>query len=278
MIIRGASEGQVQAGIAREVNGIGLLSIISTPRVLPKRQLLLEDFLAMSYTARVLFRATLMVGLTAGILVPNASAGSVSVNFGGAVTAELPNKTLPGHVLLKDTITNSSFAYNSADLSSSSPATGTYLFKGTAGDEVFNLNVNTPGFSPSVWNDGYNGAGSLFELQLSKLSSTTTLVLTIGTYGGSQGGKSGGSFQMTFKSTTYTAGLSLPTATTISSFLLTSANLTWDPGNDGWGGVANEFNGQSVPEPASLLLLGIPVTLAAVGFAVSRGRNRTRVC
>src|ERR1017187_1708650 len=191
----------------------------------------------MRISAQAFLNSTLLLFLTAGLLVPDAAAGSVFVQFAGKVTGTLPGDTYPGNVATNDTIsTNSSFAYNPAAFSLKTSTTGTYVLNGTNPTaQSFTLDVNTPGFSTTVWSDGYLGNPNAFTLTMSKSGSTTTLDLHVATYGGTAeaGSKVNASIDLVFTTTTYTAGLALPTSTNLSKFLLTNAALTWDPPGGG---------------------------------------------
>jgi hypothetical protein len=198
------------------------------------------------------------------LLVSDAVAGSVNVFFGGSVVGALPGDTFPGNVRAGDAInTNSAFGYNS----SQTGLNGKYVFTGSA--QSFTLNVKTPGFPTTLWSDGFSGSPNNFTITMSKSGSTSKMDLHIATAGGTAeaGSKINAAVDLVLTSTTYTGGITLPTATTINSFLLTPASLTWDPpglGGEGFTGYIDIFNGQTVPEPSSLVL-------AIVGFATCTG-------
>src|SRR5271166_3149896 len=87
--------------------------------------------LAMRIAASAFLQSTLLLAIFAGLLVPDALAGGLTVNFSGKVTGTLPGDAYPGNVQTNDTITNSFFAYNPAQATGNS-TTGVYTFTGTA--------------------------------------------------------------------------------------------------------------------------------------------------
>jgi len=245
----------------------------------------------MRIIVRALFHATLMVALAGGILVPNASAGSlITTTFGGSVKA-LPGYNFPNYVAAKDIILdpNSSFSYGTP--SSGTGASGVYTFA-NSGSAGFALNVATPGQPTTLWSDTYAGSPATFTISMAVSGTTTTLTILADTLGGSQsGGKVNPSVTLVLTSTTYTGSgvfgrKALPTGGTgsasLSAFLTTTGNLTWDPGGVGdqqalgFGGTINSFDGTAtVPEPSSAVLLGVAAATCGMGFAVSR-RKRAR--
>ena len=70
----------------------------------------------MRISARTFLLSTMLLFLTAGLVVPAASAGTVTVQFSGTVANKVVN--FPANVLAGDTISSSSFTYTST------PATG----------------------------------------------------------------------------------------------------------------------------------------------------------
>jgi PEP-CTERM motif len=238
-----------------------------------------------------LMRYVLAPLLAVVVLVPGAFAGGVSVSFSGTVTGELSGKTYPGNVNTGDAITNSSsFSYLASDATYDA-LTHVYTFSGV--NEGFSLTVSTSG-TPSKWTDGYNypDTPDAFTIKMAVSGATTTMTMTIDTYGGTAeaGSKTDAYVTLVLTSTTYTGGTALPEAAssgvatdlTINAFFLTTASLTWDPGGpgggggQGFGGTINEFNGQSVPEPSSFVLMGVATAAGGVGLAVSRQRRRAR--
>lgn len=144
----------------------------------------------------------------------------------------------------------------------------------------------------TLWNDGYAGGSAAFTITMTVSGTTTTLDLHAVTFGGTQaGGKTNPSVDLILTSTTYTgSGLlgkkALPTAGTgaasLSAFLTTTGSLKWDPGGVGeqqalgFGAILDNFDGiATVPEPSSVVLLGVAVATCGTGFAVSR-RKRAR--
>ena len=246
----------------------------------------------MKILVRALSHTALMVALAGGILVPNARAGSlITTTFGGTVTS-LPGYAFPNYVLAGDMISpnndnGSSFSYGTP--SSGTGATGVYTF-GTAGSAGLSLQVGTPGQPTTLWSDSYAGSPAAFTITMTVSGTTTTLDLHAVTLGGTQaGGKTNPSVDLYLTSTTYTGSgvygrKALPTGGTgtasLSAFLTTTASLRWDPGGVGeqqalgFGGIITNFDGIStVPEPSSVVLLGVAAATCGIGFAVSRRKH-----
>ncbi len=231
----------------------------------------------MRISARAFFRSSLLLSLTAGLLITDAVAGSISVNYGGTVAGVLPGDSFPGNVKISDVITNnSSFAYNPAQTPNTNLPSGKYTFTGTA--QGFSLFVNTPGTSTTFWSDAYLGNPNTYMIIMTKSGSTTTMDIHVAMQGGPTlaGAKTKALLDLDLVSTTYTGGLALPNSTTINAFLLTPAKLIWDPpgaqgvGDQGFTGFIDVFNGQTVPEPSSLVLAIVGVATCTGGILISR--------
>jgi hypothetical protein len=234
----------------------------------------------MRIRSRTFLQSTLMLSLMAGLSVPNAAAGNITVNFSGNVTGELPGASYPGNVNAdgkQDPILSSSFVYATSGFTS--PSAGVYTLTGLSGNS-FSLNVSTLN-GTSGWSDFYLGNPNVFKITMTKSGTTTTLDLHVATLGGTaEAGPKGSAFMdLVFTSTNYTGGLALPTSGTVflQDFCTTKAMLTWDPiGPQGVQGFFSDnisgfiVNGQSIPEPSSLVLgLGALATCAA-GVLFSR--------
>lgn len=231
----------------------------------------------MRMNARALLRSTLLLFLASGVFVPAAAAGSITVNFSGNVTGELPGDTYPGNLAAGDAIVSSSFTYAIPTINTGTGSSATYTLTSLPGNTM-SLNVSTPGFTPSGWSDFYLGSPNVYTVTVSKSGSTTTLDLHVATLGGTAeaGSKTNASIDVILTSTTYTGGVNLPTtAAQFLTFATTKATLNWDPPGAGEGFYSNNIqvntiNGQSVPEPSSLVLGVGALATGAAGFFVSR--------
>jgi len=247
----------------------------------------------MRISARAFLLSTLLLSVMAGLLVPDAAAGStitVFVNFDGKVTGKAGAASFPGNVNAgptgtQDTISSSSYFEYSLLPNS---ATGKYTFTGLSDSQNFSLTVNTPfpsgPYTGDQWSTSYTGASGLFVIQMSVAPTTkvTTMTLTMATTGGSAQAKTGASGTLVFTSSTYATttgtdgGLALPTGMvngvpgTISSFQTTAGSLTWDPGGIGVSGPSQIIGQQSVPEPSSLVMGAGAIAMCAAGVLISR--------
>jgi hypothetical protein len=259
----------------------------------------------MGMSVRAFLRSTLLVVLTAGTMAPGAVAGSVSSYFGGTVEGALAGDSYPGNVAFGDAINGSvsSFVYNTANVKSGSVLNPVYVFTDTASGQGLNIQVTTPTVTPpnvatNFWSDSYNGGTSTstsatFQITMAKSTTGGVTTTTMTIYASTNGGpteateKSNAFMTLVLASTTYTGGLALPTASgstpstaSISAFLNIPAQLTWDPnpigaqqgGGQGFGGYINNFNGQSVPEPSSFILMGVALATGGCVLAISRRR------
>jgi hypothetical protein len=226
----------------------------------------------MIISTRSFLKLTTLLCLTAGLLLPDAGAATVSVNFAGFVKGELPNATFPGNVQAGDAITlNSAFGYNSLQTGIG----GKYTFTGIT--QTFSLFVNTPGFTTSAWSDGYAGSPATFMITMTPSGGTTTMDIHIATFGGTAeaGSKANAFVDLVLTSNSYTGGTALPNTVTIGAFLLDSANLIWDPpgiqqnDDEGFTAIINNFNGVLVPEPPGLVLGAVAMACVG-GFLICR--------
>jgi hypothetical protein len=241
--------------------------------------------------AGTVLRSASLAAVVFGMLSGNAIAGStggVSVSFAGSVIGKPSGDSYPGNVNTGDAITNSSsFSYLASDATENA-LTHVYTFSGV--NEGYSLTVSTTG-TPSKWMDGYNypDTPEAFTIKMAVSGATTTMTMTIDTYGGTAeaGSKTDAFVTMVLTSTSYTGGTALPEPTssttptdlTINAFFLSTASLTWDPGGgpspQGFVGIIDKFNGQGVPEPSSLILMGVAMATGGIGLAISR-RKRSR--
>jgi hypothetical protein len=119
-------------------------------------------------------------------------------------------------------------------------------------------------------------------------TTTTSMTIYASVFGGptEQSAKTNAFMTLALFSTTYTGGLALPTAlnstpssASISAFLNVPAQLTWDPGpvsgqqdGQGWLGDIDQFNGLTIPEPSSFILMSVALATCGAGMAISRRR------
>jgi hypothetical protein len=246
---------------------------------------------------RALFHASLPVALAVGMLVPGAVAGSINTTFGGKVVGVLSGDTYPGNVATGDTISEvaSSFSYTPTSTFYTKTVVGgadVYTYTTTLAGQGLSLEVLTPtttapNTATNFWSDSFNGPGTStpsvpieFQITMSASTSgsktTTTMSVHSSTYGGpnEDSAKVDASITLVLQSTTYTGGLALPgTAALLGDFLTTAGALTWDPPGQGFTGTLTSFDGvaiQSVPEPSSLILLGVAMATCGMGVAISR--------
>jgi hypothetical protein len=218
--------------------------------------------------------------LLAGSLVSELSAATiVSVNFSGSITSVSSAATEATGVIVGNTITGS-FSYDSTQ--SGNTSTGDFTFTGSGKAHTMTFKIfNSAG--QQVFTDSYSGNTTAYyaaKLTFISSSSGTTLDLkgdTIYKQGlGVTGAGPPPAFDLTLNNPTngggYTSGhLPLPTTSTISNFLRTTGSLEWDPHDQNFTAIINEFNGQSVvPEPSSLVLAILAMLTCTVGFSISR--------
>jgi hypothetical protein len=222
----------------------------------------------MRISAPELLRSSFLLFLLAGPLAMDAAAGSVNVSFSGLVNPPASGITLPAHVLPNDAITGS-FSYNSAQTGSN----GVYSFTGPI--QSFLYSISTPGYNPALFSDQYSGSPNTFKITITDTGTKgATLDLHALTIGGSQSPKAGGGFvDMLFTSSTYT-GHALPQSQAAfdSAFATSVATLTWDPNGIGFTATIFYIDGLFVPEPSSLGLATVAITICA-GAALVRRRK-----
>jgi hypothetical protein len=207
---------------------------------------------------RAIFRSTLALALAAGMLVPNATAGQVTVTFQGTVTGAGTGVHLPTNVQVGQTISGY-FTYNPLQTGSS----GNYNFAGTGQSEIFSIPIlnNTATFSGQNSNVAPNNVyavkitdtgvkGATFDVSVDMINTA--------------GKTTGTTCDILFTSSTYT-GVALPQtqAAFTAAFASSTAKFNWDPDGDGIGADINIINGQAVPEPSSMVL----ALVAMAGFA-----------
>jgi hypothetical protein len=229
----------------------------------------------MRKSGRVVLWSTVLVALTAGILAPSAQAGSLITTFGGIVSGTQTG-TFPANIAVNDVISASSVFQYSPTGFAPNPVNGKYVFTSTSVSQSFGVTVDypTPNTFPSPsWTANYvPGASASFFIQMSRLNSTTVqMEVFASTNAGTSGTKSGAFVELFLTSTKYTLTTLPTTQATLSEFLLTPGRLVWDPpGTPGFEGFINIFNGNSVPEPSSLVLLSVATAACGIGFVVSR--------
>jgi hypothetical protein len=233
----------------------------------------------MRKSRRILLQSTVLVALTAGILAPSVQAGSLVTTFGGHVTGTQTG-TFPANVATNDVISTSSVFQYSPTGFAPNPVGGKYVFTSTSTSQSFGVTVNypTPNTFPSPsWTANYvPGATASFFIQMSRLNTTTIqMEIFASTNAGTDGTKSGAFVEMFLTSTKYTTTTLPTTQATLNEFLLTTGTLVWDPlgpaGNTpGFTGLIDNFNGNSVPEPSSFLLLSVATAACGIGSVISR--------
>jgi hypothetical protein len=219
----------------------------------------------MRISARVVFQLALLPAVAAGLLVPGASAGQVSITFGGSVTGPGKAASLPTNVAVGEAISGY-FTYTYP----ASGSSGSYSFAGTGQTLLFSIPIlnNTATFSDQNSNVSPNEYTITIKDTGSKGATFDLFVDEINTYGK----PSGATLDLLFTSSTYT-GLALPSSSAAftAAFAFTNGKFQWDPGGEGIGGNLNVINGQTVPEPSSLILVVMAmVTCAAASASIAR--------
>jgi hypothetical protein len=237
----------------------------------------------MRKSARIYLQSTLLVAVTAGILVPSVQAGSIGSTYGGFVSGTTTG-TFPANVALNDIIsTSSSFGYAVAD--AGIPVAGKYVFTSTSIKESFGVLVNYPtpnSFSANSWSDNYVPSSSAtFFIQMSKSGSTVTMDIHA-TGNGGTGSKATSTIDLILTSTVYTTTILPQTQAQLSEFFTTAARLVWDPspitgqGTPEFEGVINIFGGvavATVPEPSTFVMMSVATVTCGIGLAISRRRR-----
>ena len=226
----------------------------------------------MRIRARAVFRPMLLLFVGAVLLVPDASAGQVTITFGGTVTGTGTGISFPPNVQVGQSISGY-FTYNVP----ASGTNGTYNFAGTNQSLIFSIPIlgNTSTFS------GQNS-------NVAPKNTYTVKIVDTGVKGATfdvaadlinAAGKTGVTCDILFTSSTYT-GVALPASSAAFSaaFAKTTAKFNWDPGGLGIAADINIINGEAVPEPSSLVLAVIGMAACTVGsVVVSRRRKAAKV-
>jgi hypothetical protein len=219
----------------------------------------------MTKRARVHLHSTLLAALMVGLVVPVASAGSVTITFGGTVTGPGTGATLPSNaqgnpVLVGDTISGY-FTYNSATVGN-----GTYVMAGTGQTLLFSIPVaNNTTFSDSNNN---TSPKNVYQIVTSGTGKGASLNMSADmvTAGGKPTGATTIDLIFTSTNAAYTGGLPASAAAFTSDFS-GPAKFFWDPGNVGIGG---NIAVTGVPEPSSVILMGVAMATLGMGLAISR--------
>ncbi len=219
----------------------------------------------MTTRERVFLRSTLLATLMVGLFVPDASAGSVTITFGGVVTGPGTGATLPSNssgnpVLVGDTISGY-FTYNSA-----AAGNGTYVMAGTGQTLLFSIPVaNNTTFSDSNNNTSPNNVYQIVTTGTGK-GAALNMSADMVTAGGKPAGATTIDLIFTSTNAAYTGGLPATGAAFLSDFSQ-NAKFFWDPGGSGIGGNINMLG---VPEPSSFILMSVAIATLGTGVAISR--------
>jgi hypothetical protein len=204
------------------------------------------------------------------LLVPCASAGQVTNTFNGTVTGPGPGITLPPNVAVGESISGY-FTYTTMPTS----GTGVYNFAGTGQSFIFSIPIlnNTSTFSDQNSNVSPN---NIYKITI---TDTGTKGATFDVFASmiDSSGKTGITCDILFTSSTYT-GLALPSSTAAftAAFANTKASFNWDPGDLGIGADITIINGQSVPEPPSLVLAVVAMSTCIAGSVIISRRKSAR--
>jgi hypothetical protein len=225
----------------------------------------------MKFKPRALLRSIFLLSLAAGSSMPASAAGLVNVNFAGTVNPQVPGFAFPGHVLQGDFISGS-FSYNPSQFGNK--GSGLYTFSSTSpSSQTLPFQVVTPGFTPATFADEYfTGA---YTIQVKDIGSkgATLDIHAVTIFQQSVGPPPVfATVDVLLNSSTYT-GLSLPTSTTITSFLSSPGTLTWEPPLLAFTADLFIINGEVVPEPSSLVLAFLATGTGGAGFLFSRRKG-----
>jgi hypothetical protein len=251
----------------------------------------------MRISVRPLVRSTSLLCLVAGLAVPEAAATNtpVTVSYQGSIASISSAMSTVTGVVAGDGISGS-FEYNSSQTGTTGSGTALYTFTGTTQAKnlhTFSLQLfNSPGVGGTqVYSDTFTGNSSgsadYFVMQLTYSSSGTTLQI-IGDTTANQSfpythanGHTDYELTLTDKNNAggYTStNLPLPTSSTIKDFIATSATLHYDPPNFTFDANINEFNGQVVPEPSSLLMGTLALLIGTAATFVLRVSGQGNRC
>ncbi len=225
----------------------------------------------MKITPRALLRALSLLSLVAGTSMPASAASLVTVNFAGTVNPQVPGFPFPGNVKQNDFISGS-LTYNPSQFGNK--GSGLYTFSSSSpSSQTLPFQVVTPGFTPATFADEYfTGA---YSIQVKDIGSkgATLDIHAVTVFEQSAGPPPVfATVDVILNSSTYT-GLTLPTSTTISSFVTSPGTLTWDPMSSAFTADLFIINGEVVPEPSSLVLALAAMGIGAAGFVISRRKG-----
>jgi hypothetical protein len=219
----------------------------------------------MTKRARLFLQSTLLATLMAGLFVRDASAGAITITFGGTVTGPGTGATLPSNsqgdpVVVGDTISGY-FTYNSGGAGN-----GTYSFVGTGQTLLFSIPVaNNTTFGDQNNNASPNNVYQIVTTGTGK-GATLNMQADMTSAGGKPAGKTTIDLIFTSTNAAYTGGLPASAAAFTSDFS-GPAKFFWDPGNVGIGG---NIAVTGVPEPSSVILMGVAMATLGMGLAISR--------
>jgi hypothetical protein len=225
----------------------------------------------MKTIAQTVFNASLLLALAAVLMVPDASAGNITIGFSGHVAGTGNGDTLPTGVQLGYSLSGS-FGYNPALPASSQ---GVYQFGGGTVTPTALFAIPTPQPNPTgQFGDSYSATlnPNTYTITITDTGPVGATLVVKANSTGAGFSKPGGAFiQLTFTSSTYT-GFALPqsNAQFDAAFGNQFGAFLWDPDGTGASGPIDNIDGIPVPEPSSFILLGLAMSTCGVGFAISR--------
>ena len=219
--------------------------------------------------ARVLFPVSLAVTLVA-VAASESFAASVVVGFSGKVTGPGPGTTLPTGVSATNMISGS-FTYTASGL----PGT-VFNFQGSTAVSFF-FTITPSNFSDTYLHSLSNNA---YTMTLSNSGKTLTVDVDLNEVQVAPGPveKPDPFIVLTFTGKNTATTLPTTQAAFTAEYTASTATFSWDPPpisgqgtpTYGIGGIIDNINGQSVPEPSSLILMGMAVAIGGVGLAIRR--------